>query len=110
MTDRYSKLGENVALRKQWSERIGTGLDLADATLVASALRGKDPSARIVVKRTVVRRNRQTGPPAPSVAQRPQPPKQIKTVESVQPAFTADIDDLDPYFYSTSEPVADEVV
>jgi len=32
ITDRYSKLSENLELRRAWAERVGTGLDLSRAT------------------------------------------------------------------------------
>jgi hypothetical protein len=34
ITDRYSKLAENVALRKQWAQRSGLGYELPDMTKV----------------------------------------------------------------------------
>src|SRR6476659_5099624 len=72
IADRYSKLAENVELRKEWALRAGLGFSLdhlekpgthhgkaAKSTAKKPGTR-KDPKADIVVKRSLVRRKPQS--------------------------------------------------
>ena len=66
ITDRYSKLAENVELRKEWTRRAGLGFELDKVGHPAPKLSlhpkaakpgtRKDPQAEIAVKRSLVRR------------------------------------------------------
>jgi integrase len=68
ITDRYSKLAENVELRKEWARRAGLGFELDKVGHPAPKLplhpkaakpgTHKDPSAEIVVQRSLVRRSK----------------------------------------------------
>jgi hypothetical protein len=117
ISDRYSKLAENVELRKKWAgvEAAGLGFDIrlaghpapestsqsGTAALSQSAVPAKADArkallqAKIVVKRSLVRRK-----PALSV------PDIVEAPTS--PAYIASDEDLDPFF-STPVTVAEEV-
>ena len=74
MTDRYSKLGENVELRKHWCVKAGLGFDL--------------PTLR------------NPGRPAPNVASVTKLTRAaFAESEPVAPPYVALPDDLDPFFY-----------
>jgi integrase len=92
ITNRYSKLSENLESRRTWAERVGTGLDLSVATEIPAPRIGKAPSAEIVVKRSLVRRK-----PQSVIAEE---------VVPVGDHYVAGDDDL-PEIFST--PVAEEV-
>jgi hypothetical protein len=93
VTNKYDKSADNLAARKTWAERCGTGLDLSDTTTEPPAPRiGKDPQAEIVVKHSLVRRK-----PQSVIAEE---------VVAVEYHYVASDDDL-PEIFST--PVAEEV-
>ncbi len=105
ITDRYSKLAENVELRKEWALRAGLGFSLDHLgnpgdprPHVAQAAKKpgthRDPKAEIVVKRSLVRRK-----PALSV------PDVVEARTS--PAYVASDEDL-PEIFSTPVPVTEE--
>ena len=96
VTNKYDKSADNIAARKTWAERCGTGLDLSDATTGPPAPRiGKDPKAEIVVKRSLVRRKPVLS--VPDVVDAP-----------TSRAYIASDDDLDPFF-ATPVSVPEEV-
>jgi integrase len=82
ITNRYSKLSENLELRRSWAERVGTGLDLSGIT----------------------------GAPPPSTRKPAQSRKQFLTPaisEEVTPQYQATDDDL-PEIFATPVSVANE--
>jgi hypothetical protein len=106
ITDRYSKLAENVELRKVWALRAGLGFSLdhlgkpgthhgkaAKSTAKKPDIR-KDPQAEIAVKHSLVRRK-----PVRSV------PDVVEAPTS--PVYVASDEDLDPFF-ATTVTVAEE--
>ena len=105
ITDRYSKLAENVELRKEWARRAGLGFELDKVGHPAPKLplhpkaakpgTRKDPKAEIVVKRTLVRRK-----PVENV------PDVVELLTS--PRYVASDEDLDPFF-TTPVTVHEEV-
>jgi hypothetical protein len=102
ITDRYSKLAENVELRKEWARRAGLGFELDKVGNPAPKLplhpkaakpgAHKDPQADIAVKHSLVRRK-----PQSVIAEE---------VAAVEDHYVASDDDL-PEIFST--PVAEEV-
>ncbi len=109
ITDRYSKLAENVELRQEWARRAGLGFDLdkvgdpqpklpshpKPASSSKPSRTSKDPQAEIVVKRSPVRRK-----PVLSVPD---------VVEALTPsAYVASDEDLDSFF-ATPVTVHEEV-
>jgi integrase len=102
VTDRYSKLAENVELRKEWARRAGLGFELDKVGHPAPTLpshpkpaksskpsrTSTDPQAEIVVKRSLVRRK-----PVLSV------PDVVELLTS--PRYVASDEDLDPFFATT---------
>jgi hypothetical protein len=80
ITNRYSKLSENLELRRTWAERVGTGLDLSSVT----------------------------GAPPPTNAKPRKPKSPSYRVEPIvtEPAYLATNDDL-PEIFST--PVSEAV-
>jgi integrase len=96
ITDRYSKLADNIELRKEWALRAGLGFSLdhlgtpADprphAAQAAKPGTHKDPKAEIVVKRSLVRRKPVLS--APDVV-----------VAPAEEMFQASDSDLDPMFF-----------
>jgi integrase len=101
ITDRYSKLAENVELRKEWARRAGLGFELDKVGHPAPKLplhpkaakpgTCNDPKAEIVVKRNLVRRK-----PVLSVPNVVEPP--------TSPAYVASDEDLDPAFFEQAAP------
>jgi hypothetical protein len=105
ITDRYSKLAENVELRKEWARRAGLGFELDKVGHPAPTLpshpkpaksskpfrTSKDPQAEIVVKRGLVRRK-----PVLSA------PDVLEALTS--PAYVASDEDLDPAFFEEPAP------
>jgi integrase len=91
VTNKYDKSADNIAARKTWAERCGTGLDLSDTTTKLTAPRnGKDPSAKIVVKRSLVRRK---------------PVQSVPVVEApTSPAYIASDEDLSSMFFEKPAP------
>jgi integrase len=94
ITDRYSKLAENVELRKEWALRAGLGFSLDHlgkpgvprphaAKAAKKPGNRKDPKADIVVKRSLVRRK-----PVQNV------PDVVEALAS--PRYVASDEDLDP--------------
>ena len=81
ITDRYSKLAENVELRKQWSVRAGLGFDISIM-----------------------------GHPAPRIPKKPRKPKPVADIamKHVEPTYAASDEDLDPFF-ATPVTVYEEV-
>ena len=105
ITDRYSKLAENVELRKEWALRSGLGFSLdhlgkpGDPRPHAAKAAKKpgtrnDPQAEIVVRRSLVRRK-----PALSVPDVVEAPTWL--------AYVASDEDL-PEIFSTPVPVTEE--
>jgi hypothetical protein len=105
MASKYDKTAEDWEFRRRQVERIGTGLNLADALIpqitkpgphAAQAAKkpgtSKDPKAEIVVKRSLVRRK-----PQSVIAEE---------VVAVEDHYVASDEDL-PDIFST--PVAEEV-
>jgi hypothetical protein len=45
VTDLYDKSAEDAELRRTWVDRVGTGLDVSEATLVAPAPRKPKPAS-----------------------------------------------------------------
>ena len=105
ITDRYSKLAENVELRKEWARRAGLGFELDKVghpapkvplhPKAAKPSISKDPQAEIAVNRSLVRR------------------KAVLSVPDVvelltSPRYVASDEDLDPFF-STPVIVTEEV-
>jgi hypothetical protein len=93
ITDRYSKLAENVELRKEWARRAGLGFELDKVGHPAPKLplhpkaakpgTSRDPKAEIVVKRSLRRK----------------PVLSVPDVETpTSPAYIASDEDLDPFF------------
>jgi integrase len=82
ITDRYSKLGENAELRREWSIYANLGFELPEIDAVASA---------------------------PTTSHAPQPvaaaPKVSESVQP-QPTYIAEDNDLDRLFYSAPEEAA----
>ena len=102
ITDLYSKLAENIELRKEWALRAGLGFSLGHlgkpgdprphAAQAAKKLgTPKDPQAEIVVKRSLMRRK-----PVPSV------PDVVEAPTS--PAYIASDEDLSPIFFEEPAP------
>ena len=95
ITDRYSKLAENVELRKEWARRAGLGFELDNVGHPASKLPShpkaakpgnrKDPKVEIVVKRSLRRKPTQRVPDA--------------IVAPAEQMFQASDSDLDPMFF-----------
>jgi integrase len=82
ITDRYSKLAECADLRKQWAARAELGFALPEIC--------------------------KSGHPAPSPSKSPQPvsaPEVFEPLQPQQPAYIAEDNDLDLFFYS---PVPEE--
>jgi integrase len=71
ITDRYSKLAENLELRKQWSVRAGLGFDISIM-----------------------------GHPAPRIHKKPSKPKPVADIvaQPAEPTYVASDEDLDPFF------------
>jgi integrase len=71
ITDRYSKLAENVELRKQWSVRAGLGFDISIM-----------------------------GHSAPRIPKKPSKPKPVADIvaQPAEPTYVASDEDLDPFF------------
>jgi hypothetical protein len=91
ITDRYSKLAENVELRKQWALRARLGFDLdhlgkpgdprpQNAKSSAKKSRRKDPKTEIAVKRSLIKRRK---PTQPDVVAAPAEPKFVATNEDL---------------------------
>ncbi len=112
ISDRYSKLAENVELRKEWAgvEGAGLGFDVrlvevpppksnskaksSSRTKSASPSKTpacKDPKAEIVVKRSLVRRKPRLN--VPGIVEAP-----------TSPAYVASDEDLDPAFFQEPAP------
>jgi hypothetical protein len=99
VTDRYIKSAEDREFRRKQVERIGTGLNLAD-TLVSQITSSRthhdkatekpgtrqDPSAEIVVKRSLVRRNPVLS--APDVVEAPTSPRYVASDEDLPETFS----------------------
>jgi hypothetical protein len=86
VTNKYDKSADNLAARKNWAERCGTGLELSDVTTGPPAPRiGKDPSAEIVVKHSLVRRKPVVS--VPDVVEAPASPAYVASDEDLAPAF-----------------------
>jgi hypothetical protein len=121
ITDRYSKLAENVELRKKWALRAGLGFSLDHlgkpgdprphaAKVAKKPGTRKDPKAEIVVTRTLVRR----GSPrsgetlvaeSDRVAQEEPKLADATPVEPpADPKFVASDDDLDASFFEEPTP------
>ena len=108
VTNKYDKTADNIAACKTWAERCGTGLDLSDTTTEFSAPRnGKDPSAEIVVKRSLVRRSKAT-PSDISTDIQSQPDVVVPPAEPYKQPYVAEDSDLDDFFRSTPETVHEE--
>ena len=90
ITDRYSKLGENVELRREWTRRTGLGFAIPEL--------------------------RSVGHPAPKSSKSSKassPAEPTTSVESVTPVvaestYVAEDSDLDEFFHSTPELVPEE--
>jgi hypothetical protein len=118
VTDRYSKLAENIELRKEWATRAGLGFSLdhlgkpgdprpAKAAKAAKKSRREALlKAEVVVKRSLIKRR--TG-------QQPVPPRSGETVVAesaaqegselaAEPDFVAQDSDLDPMFFEQPAP------
>jgi hypothetical protein len=105
VTDRYSKLAENVELRKEWACRAGLGFELDKVGHPAPKLplhptaakpgTRKDPKANIVVKHSLARRKPVLS--VPDIVEAP-----------TSSAYVATDDDLHPFF-ATPVPVHEEV-
>jgi integrase len=116
ISDRYSKLAENVELRKEWAgvEGAGLGFDIrlvgtpppkpnskakssshAESTSASKTPARKDPKAEIVVKHSLVRRKPVLS--VPDVVEAP-----------TSPVYVASDEDLDPFF-ATPVTVHEEV-
>jgi hypothetical protein len=105
ITDRYSKLAENVELRKEWARRAGLGFELDKVGHPAPKLPShpkaakpgtrNDPQAEIVVKHSLVRRKPVLS--VPDVVEAP-----------TSPSYVASDEDLDPFF-ATPVTVTEEV-
>ena len=99
ITDRYSKLAENVELRKEWARRPGLGFELDKVGHPAPKLplhpkaakpgTRKDPKAEIVVKRSLVRRKPVLS--VPDVVEAPTSPRYVATDEDLDPFFTTPV-------------------
>ena len=99
ITDRYSKLAENVELRKEWARRAGLGFELDKVGHPAPKLplhpkaakpdTPKDPKAEIVVKRSLVRRKPVQN--VPDVVEAPTSPRYVASDEDLDPFFTAPV-------------------
>jgi integrase len=102
ITDRYSKLAENVELRKEWALRAGLGFSLDHlgnpgdprphaARAAKRPGTRKDPKAEIVVKHSLVYRK---------------PVQNVPDVVEVptSPAYVATDEDLDPVFFEEPSP------
>jgi hypothetical protein len=96
ITDRYSKLAENVELRKKWALRAGLGFSLDHlgnpgdprphaAKVAKKPGTSKDPQAEIAVKHSLVRRKPVLS--VPDVVEAP-----------TSPPYVASDEDLDPFF------------
>jgi hypothetical protein len=99
ITDRYSKLAENVGLHKEWTRRAGLGFDLDKVGHPAPTLPShprpaksskpsrisKDPQAAIVVKRSLVRRKPVLG--VPDVVELLTSSRYVASDEDLAPAF-----------------------
>jgi integrase len=72
ITNRYSKLSENLELRRTWAERVGTGLDLSVTTEIL----------------------------APRIHKTPRKPKPVADIAALpaEPTYVAVDSDLDPFF------------
>ena len=103
ITDRYSKLAENIELRKEWARRAGLGFSLeylgkpGDPRPHAAKAAKKpgtrnDPKADIVVKHSQVRRKPVLS--VPDVVEAP-----------TSPAYVANDEDLDPAFFEAPAPI-----
>jgi hypothetical protein len=89
VTNKYDKSADNIAARKNWAERCGTGLDLSDTTTEFPAPRiGKDPKAEIVVKRSLRRKPVQN---LPDVVELLTSPRYVATDEDLDPFFATPI-------------------
>ncbi len=99
VTDRYIKSAEDREFRRKQVERIGTGLNLFDALVSQITNSGthhdkatkkpgtrKDPSAEIVVKRSLVRRNPVLS--APDVVEAPTSPRYVASDEDLPETFS----------------------
>jgi len=99
VTDRYIKSAEDREFRRKQVERIGTGLNLSDALVSQITNSGthhdkatkkpgtrKDPSAEIVVKRSLVRRNPVLS--APDVVEAPTSPRYVASDEDLPETFS----------------------
>jgi site-specific recombinase XerD len=131
MTNRYSKLSENLELRRTWAERTGTGLNLADALTpqitesgthhdkAAKKSRRNDPRAELpVVKRSLIRKRALQQPEAaveadaiiPPNAGSPLPEPISEVSEAAlkaahaEPMYVASDDDLDASFFEEPAP------
>ena len=101
ITDRYSKLAENVELREEWARRAGLGFELDKVGHPAPKLplhpkaakpgAHKDPKAEIVVKYSLVRRKPMLS--VPDVVEAP-----------TSSAYIAGDEDLDPAFFEEPAP------
>ena len=85
VTNKYDKSADNIAARKTWAERCGTGLDLSDTTEFSGPRNGKDPLAEIAAKRSLVRRKPVLS--APDVTEAPASPAYVASDEDLAPAF-----------------------
>jgi integrase len=104
ITDRYSKLAENVELRKEWARRAGLGFELDKVGHPAPKLplhpkaakpgTRKDPQAEIAVAGS-------------DAAVHDEPQLADVAIPPADP-YVAQPDDLDEFFYSTPRPLKEE--
>jgi integrase len=99
ITDRYSKLAENVELRKERARRAGLGFELNKVGHPAPKLllhpkaakpdTLKDPKAEIIVKHSLVHRKPVLS--APDVVEAPTSPRYVASDEDLDPFFATPV-------------------
>jgi hypothetical protein len=93
ITDKYSKLSENVDLRKQWSEKVGLGFDVPK-------LCAEHPAPSSPKTRKARKRHQPHQPESPQSVVRSEAPE---IIEPQIPSYVAEDSDLPEIFFEASE-------